>query len=168
MRSFSDLGLLAELVEALANQGFTEPFPIQAVAIRDALEGRDVCGRAKTGSGKTLAFGLPVLQRVHGMTRRRKPSALLPVPTRERAGQVVEDLQLLADAIDVRIDAFYGGTDIERDPKRLARGVEVVVAPPGRLIDLIGRKAVSLSDIAIVVLDEADRMADMGFLPQVD
>jgi superfamily II DNA/RNA helicase len=168
LNTFSALGLLDELVETLGEAGITEPFAIQAATIRDTLEGRDVCGKAKTGSGKTLAFGLPLLQQVHLAEHRAQPAALILAPTRELASQIVEDLEALAAAVDVRIGAFYGGTDVERDITRLQRGVDVLVATPGRLIDLIERRAVSLGEIGIVVLDEADRMADMGFLPQVD
>lgn len=168
LTSFADLGVRAELVHALAEQGITAPFAIQALTIRDALAGRDVCGKAETGSGKTIAFGLPLLQNTPRAERQSEPNGLVLVPTRELARQVVSDLEPLAASIGRRVAAFYGGTDAERDIKRLRRGVDIVVATPGRLIDLLERKAVALAGVSAVVVDEADRMADMGFLPQVD
>jgi superfamily II DNA/RNA helicase len=167
MPSFSDLGVSPDFVSALEEMGRTSPFPVQALTIPDALAGRDVCGKAKTGSGKTLAFGLPVLERVKSAEPRR-PRALILVPTRELAVQVKEELAPLGAARGTRVSAIYGGARMETQIKELVRGIEVVVATPGRMIDLIDRKELSLEDVDQVVLDEADRMADMGFLPQVE
>jgi superfamily II DNA/RNA helicase len=164
---FDALGVAPDLVAALADRGITSAFAIQELAIADALAGRDVCGKAKTGSGKTLAFGLPVLQTVK-TAEPRQPRALILVPTRELATQVSEELAPVGAVRDIRVTAIYGGADIERQIKTLAKGVEVVAATPGRMIDLIERKEVDLVDVGVVVLDEADRMADMGFMPQVE
>ena len=167
MTTFRDLGLRAELVDALAAQGIDEPFPIQAATIADALAGRDVCGKAKTGSGKTLAFGLPTLQTVQAATPGH-PTALVLVPTRELAKQVVDVLQPLGRDVGARVAAFYGGTSMEKQIRNLRRRIEIAVATPGRLIDLLERSEVDLDAVSILVIDEADRMADMGFLPQVE
>lgn len=168
MTTFSDLGLRAALVDALAADGITEPFPIQALTIGDALAGRDVCGKARTGSGKTLAFGLPLLERTEPGAPPKRPRALVLAPTRELAKQIVDVLAALAPAAGLRIRSFYGGTSMEKDLKALGRGIDIVIATPGRLIDLVDRKAIELGEIRAVVIDEADRMADMGFLPQVE
>jgi superfamily II DNA/RNA helicase len=165
--TFRDLGLRAELVDALAAHGIDEPFPIQAATIEDALAGHDVCGKAKTGSGKTLAFGLPMLQTVEA-ARPGHPKALVLVPTRELAKQVVDVLSPLGKVVGIRVAAFYGGTSMERQIKGLRRNIEIAVATPGRLIDLLERNELDLDEVAILVVDEADRMADMGFLPQVE
>ncbi len=165
--TFDALGLSADLVTALAEQGITEPFPVQRLTLPDALAGRDVCGKAKTGSGKTLAFGLALVERVKP-ARPGCPRALVLVPTRELATQVAAELALLATVRGRSVRAVYGGTDLDRQTTALRRGVDIVVATPGRLIDLIDRGAVSLAEVETVVLDEADRMADMGFLPQVE
>ena len=165
--TFDDLGVDRVLVEALASGGVREPFPIQALTIPDALAGRDVCGKAKTGSGKTLAFGLPLLMRTTKAAPKR-PSALIMVPTRELAGQVFDVLAPLAEKLGHRIETFYGGTPVDRQLKVLKQGVDIVVATPGRLIDLTERDALEFDGIQVSVLDEADRMADMGFLPQVE
>jgi superfamily II DNA/RNA helicase len=165
--TFDALGVSGDLVAALTERGITAPFPIQALTVPDALAGRDVCGKAKTGSGKTLAFGLPIIERV-GRAESRRPKALVLVPTRELALQVHDELSPLGAARDVRFLAVYGGANMERQIKSFASGVDVVVATPGRMIDLIERKEVSVADLEIVVIDEADRMADMGFLPQVE
>jgi len=165
--TFDALGVSHDLVAALADSGITAPFPIQALAIPDALGGRDVCGKAKTGSGKTLAFGLPIIERV-GRAEPRRPKAIALVPTRELALQVHDELAPLAQSRGVRMLAIYGGANMEKQIKALSKGVDFVVATPGRMIDLIERKEVSVADLEIVVLDEADRMADMGFLPQVE
>jgi superfamily II DNA/RNA helicase len=165
--TFDALGVAPDLVAALAERGITEAFPIQALTIADALAGRDVCGKAKTGSGKTLAFGLPVLQTVKTAEPRR-PRALILVPTRELATQVREELDPIGKARDIRVGAVYGGADIDKQINKLKAGVEVIAATPGRMIDLIERKEIQLTDVGIVVLDEADRMADMGFMPQVE
>jgi superfamily II DNA/RNA helicase len=140
------------------------------MTVADALAGRDVCGKAKTGSGKTLAFGIPLLQRTMAArsTEPGRPRALVLVPTRELAVQVSEVLEPLAGEAGLRIAAVYGGADIERQIKKLRRGVDVIIATPGRLIDLGDRGELSVADIETLVLDEADRMADMGFMPQVE
>ncbi|MEM7140545.1 MAG: DEAD/DEAH box helicase [Actinomycetota bacterium] len=165
--TFAALGLSDEIVAALDERGITSPFPVQALTIPDALEGRDVCGKAKTGSGKTLAFGLPVLQRMPSAAP-SAPTGLVLVPTRELANQVTEELDPAARAVGRSALAVYGGAPIEKQIERLEKGVDLVVATPGRMIDLIDRKAVSVAAVAHVVVDEADRMADMGFLPQVE
>jgi superfamily II DNA/RNA helicase len=165
--TFGDLGLKAEVVDALAAQGIDEPFAIQAATIEDALAGRDVCGKAKTGSGKTLAFGLPSLQTAAKAVPGH-PTALVLVPTRELAKQVVDVLSPLGKEVGVRVAAFYGGTSMDKQIRNLTRRIEVAVATPGRLIDLLERGELDLDAISILVIDEADRMADMGFLPQVE
>jgi superfamily II DNA/RNA helicase len=165
--SFASLGVSADLVAALAGRGIAEPFPVQSLTIPDALAGRDVCGKAKTGSGKTLAFGIPILERA-GAGGPSRPRGLVLVPTRELAVQVAEVLEPLGKVRRRTVRAVYGGTDIEREIKRLAAGIDVIVATPGRLIDLLDRGALFLDDLEVVVIDEADRMADMGFLPQVE
>ena len=167
MASFTDLGVRAPLVSALSKQGIDEPFPIQALTVADALAGRDVCGKAHTGSGKTLAFALPLVQRL-GSDRRRSPRGMVLVPTRELALQVVDVVRPLAQAAGLRVAAIYGGVSLERQSAAAKKGLDIVVATPGRLIDLIERRAISLDDVEIAVIDEADRMADMGFLPQVE
>lgn len=166
-QTFADLGVDPALVDNLAERGITSPFPIQSLTIPDALAGRDVLGKAKTGSGKTLAFGLPLLQRL-GKASPKRPRAICLVPTRELATQVCDELAPLGEGTDVRVIAIYGGTPIEKQIDKLDRGVELVVATPGRAIDLIERKALDLSEVTHIVIDEADRMADMGFLPQVE
>ncbi len=165
--TFADLGVSEDLSSALAERGITEPFSIQTMAIPDALAGHDVCGKAKTGSGKTLAFGIPVLENI-GTAEPKRPLAIALVPTRELAVQVAEELAPLAASRNVRIAAVYGGANIERQITKLEKGVDFVVATPGRMIDLVERKAVTLQDLTHVIVDEADRMADMGFLPQVE
>jgi superfamily II DNA/RNA helicase len=165
--SFDALGVAPDLAGALAEQGKTHAFAIQELTLADALAGRDVCGKAKTGSGKTLAFGLPVLQTVKTAEPGR-PRAIILVPTRELATQVKDDLKPIGAVRDITVAAIYGGADIEKQIKKLKAGVEVIAATPGRMIDLIDRKELDLTDVGIVVLDEADRMADMGFMPQVE
>jgi superfamily II DNA/RNA helicase len=166
-RTFDALGVEPDLVDALHSLQIHEPFPIQALTIPDALAGRDVCGKAKTGSGKTLAFGLPLVQRAVRPTGRH-PRALVLVPTRELATQVHGVLAPLAAARDVRVAVVYGGTDLPKQAAVLNRGTDIVVATPGRMIDLLERNLVDLAALTTVVIDEADRMADMGFLPQVE
>ena len=168
--TFAELGLPGPLVAALGEQGITAPFAIQARALPDALAGRDVLGRAQTGSGKTLAFGLPLLARLAsapGRRQSRAPRGLILVPTRELARQVPEVLAPLGRRLGVRVTAVYGGAPMGRQIDQLSRGVDVVVATPGRLIDLIERRAASLAQVEIAVVDEADHMADLGFLPAV-
>src|SRR5581483_11920685 len=142
--TFEALGLSSDLVDALDAAGITHPFPIQSLTIPDALAGRDVCGKAKTGSGKTLAFGLPLLERTP-RAEPGAPTALVLVPTRELAVQVSDVLMPLGEQRGVRVAVVYGGQSLERQARRLADGVEIVVATPGRLIDLLDRKAVSLA-----------------------
>jgi superfamily II DNA/RNA helicase len=176
VRSFDSLGVAEPLTKTLADQGITTAFPIQALTIADALAGRDVCGKAKTGSGKTLAFGLPLLQRTAEALAGQEPSgghparpnALVLLPTRELAVQVHDVMAPLAEAIGLRVAAVYGGADIDRQITRLRKGVDVIIATPGRLIDLGDRGELSVAELGILVLDEADRMADMGFMPQVE
>ena len=167
MTTFASLGVAPELVEVLDGQGIIEPFPIQAMTIADALAGRDVCGKAKTGSGKTLGFGLPLLMRA-GKSEPRRPQALVLVPTRELALQVKEVIAPLGEALGLRTLAVFGGAPIDRQIKALQRGIDVLIATPGRLIDLGDRGDVTVADVRCLVLDEADRMADMGFMPQVE
>ena len=166
-QTFADLGLADAITGALSERGITAPFPVQALTIPDALAGRDVCGKAKTGSGKTLAFGLPVLQ-LMAKAEPKKPTGLVLVPTRELANQVCDELAPAAEAVDRTALAIYGGAPIEKQIEKLERGVDLVVATPGRMIDLIERDAISVAAVNHVVVDEADRMADMGFLPQVE
>ncbi|MEU0212525.1 DEAD/DEAH box helicase [Streptomyces canus] len=166
--SFSEMALPPQVLRTLTEHGVREPFPIQAATLPDALAGRDVLGRGRTGSGKTLAFGLPLLVRTAGQRAEAKqPLALILVPTRELAQQVTEALAPYADALRLRMAAVVGGMSIGRQTAALREGAEVVVATPGRLHDLIERKACRLDRVRITVLDEADQMCDMGFLPQV-
>ncbi|MGW0239428.1 DEAD/DEAH box helicase [Micromonospora chalcea] len=166
---FASLGLPRQLVEALARQGITTPFEIQRATLPDSLAGRDVLGRGQTGSGKTLAFGLPVIARVADRNRARPlhPRALVLVPTRELAMQVNDALVPLGKSVGVFLKTAVGGVPYDRQIDALRRGVEIVVATPGRLGDLIERGVCRLDDVEITVLDEADQMADMGFLPEV-
>ena len=165
--TFEELGVSPELAAALADSGIHRPFAIQALTIADALAGRDVCGKAKTGSGKTLAFGLPLLQ-LASKAEPMAPTALVLVPTRELCLQVHDVLAPLGEIAGKRLALVYGGAPLDKQARELERGAEIVVATPGRMIDLLDRKAVKLDAIEHVVLDEADRMADMGFLPQVE
>jgi ATP-dependent RNA helicase RhlE len=163
--TFRALGVSAAVEQALAARGIVEPFRIQALVLPDALGGRDVLAKSPTGSGKTLAFGIPLVERapIDGKT----PAALVLVPTRELALQVCEDIESIASARGVRVAAAYGGAPVASQAKRL-RGAQVVVATPGRLQDLVERRLVSLDAVRTLVLDEADRMLDMGFRPQVE
>jgi superfamily II DNA/RNA helicase len=165
MRSFSDLGVAEPLVGALARRSITVPFAIQSLVVPDALAGRDVLAKSPTGSGKTLAFAIPVAQRLAFSDTR--PSALVLVPTRELAVQVAEELADIGRARGLRVAAVYGGTSVGAQAKA-AKQAHILVATPGRLEDLARRRLLSLDRIAILVLDEADRMLDMGFQPQVD
>ncbi len=165
---FAELDMPAALLETLAGLGVTEPFPIQAATLPDALAGRDVLGRGRTGSGKTLAFGLATLARTAGRRAApRRPLALVLVPTRELAQQVTEALAPYARALHLRSATVVGGMSIGRQAETLRAGAEILVATPGRLADLIARKDCHLGDVGVTVLDEADQMTDMGFLPQV-
>ena len=166
---FAPLGIDPRLDAALARAELVEPTPIQAAAIPPAIEGRDVAGCARTGSGKTLAFGLAMITRLAGIASApRRPRGLVLVPTRELAAQVTGVLAPLADALDVRVTAVYGGADRNAQIVELQRGVDIIVATPLRLADLIKTKDCMLDAIEIVCVDEADRMADQGFLPQVE
>ncbi|HEX3795156.1 MAG TPA: DEAD/DEAH box helicase [Acidimicrobiales bacterium] len=176
-RTFESLGVSEALTKALADQGIVSAFPIQALTIADALAGRDVCGKAKTGSGKTLAFGVPMLQRTKATrdaqgagkpARPAEPLGLVLLPTRELAVQVHDVLAPLATALGLRAVAVYGGADIDRQVSKLQKGVDIIIATPGRLIDLGDRGEISVAKLETLVLDEADRMADMGFMPQVE
>jgi len=164
--SFTGLGVPEDLVAALAARDITAPFPVQAATIPDLLAGRDVCGRAPTGSGKTIAFGVPLLARVERAAPKR-PRALVLAPTRELAAQIERELSPLAQARGRRVFSVYGGVGYEAQRRALRKGVDVLVACPGRLEDLIEQRVLDLSAVDIVVVDEADRMADMGFLPAV-
>ncbi|MGY1602631.1 DEAD/DEAH box helicase [Geodermatophilus sp. SYSU D00815] len=167
--TFAELGLPAQLVAALEQRGITTPFAIQASALPDALAGRDVLGKAATGSGKTLAFGLPLLTRLGADVRRgpRRPRGLVLVPTRELAQQVNDNLMPLGRALGVYVTTVYGGAPMHRQIQQLRRGVDVLIATPGRLLDLMRQGEADLSEISVTVLDEADFMADLGFLPDV-
>ena len=167
MTTFADLGLRDDLVAALREEGITEPFPIQELTIHDALAGRDVCGKARTGSGKTLAFGLPILQQLEPGAAPNHPRALVLAPTRELTRQIVKVLQPLSAAAGVTVAGIYGGAPVDRQIAALGKGLDIAVATPGRLIDLLDRGSVRLDQVRHVVIDEADHMADLGFLPQV-
>jgi superfamily II DNA/RNA helicase len=168
MPSFADLGLPEPVVRALAANGFDEPFPIQAATLPDTLAGRDLLGRGQTGSGKTLAFGLALLSRLHGgRAAARQPRGLVLVPTRELAQQVVDALAPFAKALGLSVAAVVGGLSFHRQAAELQRGVDLLVATPGRLTDHTNQRTCDLSQVTITAIDEADRMADMGFLPQV-
>jgi superfamily II DNA/RNA helicase len=164
-QSFADLGLSSTVVAALARRGITEPFAVQRVVVADVLAGHDVLAQSPTGSGKTLAFGAPLVDRIDA--NGPKQAALVLAPTRELATQIVEELREIAHARALSIAAVYGGAGIDRQSK-LARKAHVIVATPGRLEDLIARGAVRLDKVRVLVLDEADRMLDMGFRPAVD
>ena len=165
--TFESLGVADDVCHALRERGITSAFPIQEMTIPDILAGRDVCGKAKTGSGKTLAFGLPLIQ-ILPQAKPGRPTGLALVPTRELATQVRDELVPAAHARGVRIAAIYGGDPIEKQIRDLKNGVDFAVCTPGRAIDLIERGDLSVADVRHVVIDEADRMADMGFLPQVE
>ena len=175
-KTFADFGVRQDICEALAAEGITHPFPIQSLTLPVALSGQDIIGQAKTGTGKTLGFGLPVLQRVVGrddagwdkLTSPGAPQALIVVPTRELAVQVGSDLTAAARTRNARVATIYGGRAYEPQIEDLERGVEVVVGTPGRLIDLHRQKILNLSQVHAVVLDEADEMLDLGFLPDVE
>ncbi|MFE9404346.1 DEAD/DEAH box helicase [Streptomyces sp. NPDC006530] len=166
--TFADLGLPEGVVRKLAQNGVTSPFPIQAATIPDALAGKDILGRGRTGSGKTLSFGLPTLaQLTGGHTEKKKPRAIILTPTRELAMQVADALQPYGDVLGLKMKVVCGGTSMSNQIYALERGVDVLVATPGRLRDLINRGACSLANVQVAVLDEADQMSDLGFLPEV-
>src|SRR5829696_803503 len=164
-QSFAELGVSRVVVDALTQRGITTPFPVQRLALPDVLHGRDVLVKSPTGSGKTLAFGVPLADRID--SNGAWPSALILAPTRELASQIVDELAGVMHARALKITAVYGGVGIHNQAKQASRS-HVLVATPGRLIDLIERRAVDLGSIEILVLDEADRMLDMGFKPVVD
>ena len=163
-----NLGVDEQIVSSLIKRGIKTPFPIQSLTIPDALRGNDVCGKAKTGSGKTLAFGIPMVQNLDQPSGDNNPRGLIMVPTRELATQVKEELDPLLNGKSLTAVAIYGGANIEEQIKAIKRGIDIIVATPGRMIDLLEREEISLQSLEMVVLDEADRMADMGFLPQVE
>ena len=166
MTTFTQLGVPEQLVRSLASRGIVEPFPIQSSTIPDALAGRDVAGKAPTGAGKTLAFGIPLAMGVE-RAKPQRPTALVLAPTRELAEQIKEELEPLTRVMSRSVLAVYGGVGYGRQTGPLRRGVDVLVATPGRLEDLIQQRHIDLRDVTFVVVDEADRMADMGFLPAV-
>ncbi|WP_307714683.1 DEAD/DEAH box helicase [Streptomyces sp. V4I23] len=166
--TFADLGLPEGVVRKLAQNGVTTPFPIQAATIPDALAGKDILGRGRTGSGKTLSFGLPTLATLAGgHTEKKKPRAIILTPTRELAMQVADALQPYGDVLGLKMKVVCGGTSMGNQIYALERGVDVLVATPGRLRDIINRGACSLENVQVAVLDEADQMSDLGFLPEV-
>ena len=166
--TFADLGLPEGVVRKLAQNGVTTPFPIQAATIPDALAGKDILGRGRTGSGKTLSFGLPTLARLAGgRTEKHKPRAVILTPTRELAMQVADALQPYGDVVGLKMKVVCGGTSMGNQIYALERGVDILVATPGRLRDIINRGACSLENVEVAVLDEADQMSDLGFLPEV-
>jgi superfamily II DNA/RNA helicase len=162
--SFADFGVSPEVVEALAMGNINATFPIQALVLRDAIAGRDVLARSRTGSGKTLAFAIPIVERLKH--DRSTPAALILVPTRELASQVAEAFRTISDVKHLVVATVYGGVGLKDQAKR-AEHADIVIATPGRLLDLVRRKMLSVSRVRICVLDEADRMLDMGFLPDV-
>ena len=167
-RQWQNLGVDEQIISSLIKRGIKTPFPIQDLTIPDALRGNDVCGKAKTGSGKTLAFGIPMVQTLDQPSGDNNPRGLIMVPTRELATQVKEELDPLLNGKSLTAVAIYGGANIEEQIKAIKRGIDIIVATPGRMIDLLEREEISLHSLQMVVLDEADRMADMGFLPQVE
>jgi len=168
-QTFSDFNLDSRIVEALFADGIKEPFPIQSLTLPIALGGNDIIGQAKTGTGKTLGFGLPLIQNVLDVSQKTDlPKALVVVPTRELATQVASDLSAAASKTDLKIAVFYGGKAYEPQVSELNAGVDIVVGTPGRLIDLMNQKILKLNEVRMLVLDEADEMLDMGFLPDVE
>jgi ATP-dependent RNA helicase RhlE len=165
MQSFADLGVSSAVVDALSNKGIAEPFAVQQLVIADVLAGRDVLTRSPTGSGKTLAFGIPLVDRIESDGPR--PAALILAPTRELATQITDDIRAIAHSRALRVTAVYGGVGLTKQSRDAARS-HILVATPGRLEDLLQRNAFTLRSIRVLVLDEADRMLDMGFKPAVD
>ncbi len=166
--SFKDLGVNAALIKALHSAGIEKPFPIQKATLPDAIAGKDILGRGQTGSGKTLAFGLALMTQLAGRTAKpMQPLALILSPTRELAMQISDVIAPLSRTVNLNSQVVAGGLSYSKQIQALKRGVPIVVATPGRLIDLIQKKHIKLDDISITVLDEADQMADMGFLPDV-
>ncbi|MDR1852357.1 MAG: DEAD/DEAH box helicase [Propionibacteriaceae bacterium] len=167
-KTFATLGVEPAIVKALRGVGITEPFPIQELAIPIALSGKDMIGQARTGTGKTLAFGVAVLQNIKLPSPSKKPQALVLLPTRELASQVSDDLTVASTFKPTRVLTVYGGVGYEPQLNALEKGVDVVVGTPGRIIDLVDRGSLDLSEVSVLVLDEADEMLDMGFLPDVE
>ncbi|GAB2811079.1 DEAD/DEAH box helicase [Actinocorallia aurea] len=166
LTTFTELGVIPEIADALATEGITTPFPIQALALPIALGGQDIIGQARTGTGKTLAFGIPLLQRItHGG---KCPQGLVVVPTRELAIQVHDDLTLAGGKLGTRVLSVYGGRAYEPQIEALKDGVDVVVGTPGRMLDLVKQRHLDLSQVSVLVLDEGDRMLDLGFLPDIE
>jgi superfamily II DNA/RNA helicase len=166
LTTFRELGVIPEIADALESEGIIESFPIQTLALPIALGGHDIIGQARTGTGKTFAFGIPLLQRIpHGG---KAPKALVVVPTRELAIQVTDDVRVAGGKLGSRVLSVYGGRAYEPQIDALREGVEVVVGTPGRLLDLVRQKRLDLSEISVLVLDEADRMLDLGFLPDIE
>jgi superfamily II DNA/RNA helicase len=168
VKTFADLGVDDDVVQTLAGHGITEPFPIQSLAIPLAIKGHDLIGQARTGTGKTIAFALPLLHLVEAGQADGKPQALVVVPTRELASQVARDIEFASGARGTRVLVIYGGRAYEPQLEALRRGVDVVVGTPGRLLDLAKQRELNLSGVKILVLDEADEMLDLGFLPDVE
>ena len=166
-QSFADLGVGEPLIDALTTRGILSPFPIQEKTLPDTLAGRDVLGRGKTGSGKTLAFSIPLVTRLAAMPRRARPTGLVLAPTRELATQIAATLEPLAATHGLKVTTIFGGVPQHRQVAALRSGVDVVVACPGRLEDLMKQRIVNLDAVAVTVVDEADHMADLGFLPAV-
>jgi ATP-dependent RNA helicase RhlE len=165
--SFSSLGLGPNLLQSVSDVGYTTPTPIQSAAIPHILAGRDLIGIAQTGTGKTAAFVLPILERLSKSPQTRTPRAIIVAPTRELAAQIDENVRLLGRAMRIRCATIFGGVGERPQIDALRRGVDILVATPGRLLDLMANRHVSLADVQVAVLDEADRMLDMGFLPQI-
>ena len=171
--TFENLGLSADLLATVAREGYTEPTPVQSAAIPHILAGRDVLAAAQTGTGKTAAFVLPILERLRGHANtgfspaRHPVRVLILTPTRELAVQIADAVKTYGRSVPLRSAVVYGGTRIDPEIKLLWKGVEILVATPGRLLDHIGQRTVNLSQVEILVLDEADRMLDMGFVPDV-
>ena len=165
MSTFAELGASPAVAKALSRRGIEAPFPIQELVIADAISGRDVLAKSRTGSGKTLAFAIPILERIEPSMNR--PAALVLVPTRELAVQVTDEMRDIAAARNLRVAPVYGGVGLDKQAER-ARKAHVLIATPGRLFDLMNRRMVKVDSVKILVLDEADRMLDMGFQPQVD
>lgn len=164
---FSDLSIDPDIIEALSSKGITEPFPIQEQTIPLALSGQDIIGQAKTGTGKTFGFGLPIIQRI-GLDPEPGVKVLVVVPTRELCVQVTEDLELATSNRTTKIASIYGGKAYEGQIEQIKDGAQIIVSTPGRLIDLVNQRIISLSHVQEIVLDEADKMLDLGFLPDVE
>ncbi|MDQ1696521.1 MAG: hypothetical protein QOJ03_1874, partial [Frankiaceae bacterium] len=168
LKTFADLGVAADIVDALAAHNIINPFPIQTLAIPLAIKDHDLIGQARTGTGKTMGFTVPILQKIESQSAAGKPQALVVVPTRELATQVTRDIDMAGANRHTRVLTVYGGRSYEPQLEALRKGVDVVVGTPGRLLDLAGQRVLDLSHVKILVLDEADEMLDLGFLPDVE